>query len=110
MRVYVTHLATYRNPNNFREPYSFIPERWLPGNQDFATDKKHALQPFSLGPRGCLGKNMAYHEIRIIMSKVLWHFDIQLCPESEGWDQQQIFINWMKGPLYVQLKKIDRGS
>ena len=54
--VFVTNLAAYRNPNNFREPYSFIPERWLSKNEEFAADKKHALQPFSTGPRVCLGK------------------------------------------------------
>jgi cytochrome P450 len=54
--VFTTHLAAYRNLNNFREPYSFIPERWLPEYGEFDTDKKHALQPFSLGPRVCLGR------------------------------------------------------
>jgi len=52
----VTQLAAYRNPNNFREPYSFIPERWLPESKEYASDKKYALQPFSTGPRVCLGK------------------------------------------------------
>jgi cytochrome P450 len=52
--VYSHNLATYRNPNNFRDPYSFIPERWL--DDGYASDKKHALNPFSVGPRACLGK------------------------------------------------------
>ena len=55
-RVFVTHLAAYRNPRNFRDAYSFVPERWLPDSKDFAGDKKHALQPFSVGPRMCLGR------------------------------------------------------
>jgi len=55
----VTNLAAYRSPNNFREPYTFIPERWLPESTDFTLDKKHALQPFSLGSRVCLGKKYA---------------------------------------------------
>ena len=55
-QVYVSHLSAYRNPNNFRDAFSFIPERWLPEHQEFAADKKHALQPFSLGPRVCLGR------------------------------------------------------
>lgn len=52
--VFVTQLAAYRNPNNFRDPYSFVPERWL--SEEYASDKKQALQPFSIGPRNCLGK------------------------------------------------------
>lgn len=42
------------NPVNFSQPDEFIPERWLePGWEE---DKKKAAQPFSLGPRGCIGK------------------------------------------------------
>lgn len=52
--VYAHHLSTYRNPKNFRDPYSFIPERWL--DDEYSSDKKHALNPFSVGPRACLGK------------------------------------------------------
>ena len=33
----------------------FAPERWL-GDNRFANDDLAACQPFSLGPRGCLGK------------------------------------------------------
>jgi hypothetical protein len=41
---------------NFTLPDSFIPERWLNIDPRFASDKKDVLQPFSLGPRNCLGK------------------------------------------------------
>lgn len=52
--VYSHNLATYRNPRNFRKPDEFIPERWT--DDEYASDVKHALNPFSLGPRACLGK------------------------------------------------------
>lgn len=91
-----THLAVYRNPNNFRHPESFVPERWLAESDEYASDQKHALQPFSVGPRACLGKNMAYHEIRLILSKILWNFDLELCEESAKWAEQKIYIMWDK--------------
>ena len=38
---------------HFRRPREFIPERWLdPESKDI----KEASQPFSVGPRGCLGR------------------------------------------------------
>lgn len=43
------------NPENFNMPNSFIPERWL-GDARFASDKRDAFQPFSWGPRNCIGK------------------------------------------------------
>lgn len=54
--VMATHLAVYRNPDNFKNPETFVPERWLPEEKQYAGDKKQSFQPFSLGPRGCLGK------------------------------------------------------
>ncbi|KAL1607609.1 hypothetical protein SLS60_002543 [Paraconiothyrium brasiliense] len=44
----VTHDSKY-----FPEPFAFKPERWMDPN---AVDVKEASQPFSLGPRGCLGR------------------------------------------------------
>ncbi|KAJ4286680.1 Sir2 histone deacetylase Hst2 [Kalmusia sp. IMI 367209] len=53
--VIVSQAAAYRSPLNFKDPDSFIPERWLPGT-GFDTDRKDVLQPFSVGPRNCIGK------------------------------------------------------
>lgn len=55
--VGVHQWATYRSERNFRDAESFIPERWLDGaDARFADDDKKAFQPFSFGPRNCLGK------------------------------------------------------
>ncbi|CAI7657890.1 unnamed protein product [Penicillium crustosum] len=98
----VHHWATYRNTRNFRLPNQFIPERWI--GDEFATDNKSAFQPFSFGPRNCIGKNLAYHELRLILAKVLYNFDITLLPESVGWEKQKTFLLWEKHDLMVQLK------
>jgi cytochrome P450 len=44
-----------RNERNFKDPDSFIPERWL-GLDPNTTDTFSASQPFLLGTRGCLGQ------------------------------------------------------
>ncbi|KAJ5531630.1 hypothetical protein N7527_005023 [Penicillium freii] len=94
--------ATYRNPQNFRLPNQFIPERWI--GDGFATDDKAAFQPFSFGPRNCIGKNLAYHEMRLILAKVLYNFELSLLPGSIGWEKQKTFLLWEKNDLMVQLK------
>lgn len=53
--VAAPHLAMYTSERNFKDPTSFIPERWL-GDERFADDERTALQPFSVGSRDCLGK------------------------------------------------------
>ncbi|KAH8883169.1 cytochrome P450 [Thozetella sp. PMI_491] len=102
-RLMVPQYPAYMSPTNFKDPESFVPERWLSGS-DYDSDRREALQPFSLGPRNCIGKNLAYHEIRLILSRVLWNFDLELCPQSENWADQKVFILWQKHPLMVKMK------
>lgn len=40
---------------NFVEPKKFIPERWLGQDPKYANDKRQLSQPFSVGPRNCIG-------------------------------------------------------
>ena len=63
MRVAVPGYVAYRSERNFRDADEFVPERWLFGDGEDAErkgyyegDRREALQPFSLGPRNCLGK------------------------------------------------------
>ncbi|KAJ3944105.1 uncharacterized protein N0V96_005629 [Colletotrichum fioriniae] len=53
--VDVWHWSVYHNPDHFALPEEFVPERFL-GDPRFANDAKQALQPFSIGPRNCIGK------------------------------------------------------
>ncbi|KFY92053.1 hypothetical protein V500_04337 [Pseudogymnoascus sp. VKM F-4518 (FW-2643)] len=107
--VSVNQWSTYRSEANFREPNSFIPERFL-DDPRFASDNKQALQPFSVGPRNCVGRNLAYAEMRLILAQVIWNFDMELAAESENWADQKIFSLWEKEPLQVKLTPVVRKS
>jgi cytochrome P450 len=50
--------------------------------------------------------SMAYHEMRLIMAKVLYNFDFDLCPESDDWLNQDSYTLWEKHPLMVKLKSV----
>lgn len=52
--VSVSAWAAGHNAANFAQPDEFIPERWI--DESFKNDHFKASQPFSLGPRVCLGK------------------------------------------------------
>ncbi|KAM3504137.1 hypothetical protein MY10362_003758 [Beauveria mimosiformis] len=51
--------AAYHSASNFHRPHDFCPERWLPAarvkGSEFADDNLAVFNPFSYGPRTCLG-------------------------------------------------------
>lgn len=107
--ITVAQYAMFTSPSNFTNPLSFIPERWIEtDNPIYAADKRSTLQPFSYGPRNCVGKNMAYHEMRLILANVLWHFDLEFCEESKDWIRHGNWILWEKPALMVKLREVER--
>jgi len=107
--VGVNHWATYHSAKNFNHPDEFHPERWLENPPfEFANDSKDAMRPFSFGPRNCIGKNLAYVEMRIVLAKMLWHFDLRLKDESRDWPNQKVYLMWAKNPLMVMLTPVKR--
>ena len=108
-RVGIPSWAACRSPLNFRDPESFVPERWL-GDARYAEDRREASQPFNIGPRGCIGRNLAYAEMRIVLARVLFEFDLELMDSSKSWlEGLRNFTLWEKGPLMVKLKPVIRG-
>lgn len=92
--------AASHSPDNFRDPDTFIPERWL--DKEYDSDLKKAMQPFSLGPRGCIGRHLSYMEMRLILSRLLWKFDLESVDGAWQWDPEgemkhmRAFTTWEK--------------
>lgn len=104
--VIVPQLPTYMSDANFTDPKKFAPERWLKGDEcpeRYRGDNRKAMQPFSIGPRNCIGTNLAYFEIRLIFARMLWNFDFELMEESRDWTDQKIFTLWEKKSLNIKL-------
>jgi cytochrome P450 len=53
--VYVSQHAANHSARNFTDADSYVPERWL-GDEKYKDDKREVVNPFSFGPRNCLGK------------------------------------------------------
>ncbi|KAJ0282876.1 hypothetical protein CBS470a_007591 [Colletotrichum nupharicola] len=99
----IPHWAMYHTTSNFSRPDEFIPNRWLDDPQ-FASDRKECMNVFSFGPRNCIGKNLAYVEMRMFLARAIWNFDIELAAESMDWLQKgRSFSVWAKHPLMVHL-------
>lgn len=102
--------ATHHSSRNFLDPDSFKPQRFLPTAHSlyetrYSTDNRAAFKPFSAGPRDCIGKNLAYAELHLVIARLLWKFDVEVLEGQEDWlSAQRVFVLWDKGPLMIKLK------
>ncbi len=76
----------------------------------FYHDKRGVVQPFGVGPRACLGKGLAYSEMRVILARLVWNFDLELCEEAQDWDQQKSYTLWEKRQLLCRLRDIRQAN
>ena len=104
--VAVDEFSAGRYSGNFARPLDFCPERYLNNiDPEFANDKPKASRPFSAGPRDCLGKSLALAEMRIILARIFFNFNLELVePEKKDWvEKMPAFTFWEKTPLMVKL-------
>ncbi|ORY19673.1 pisatin demethylase [Clohesyomyces aquaticus] len=110
--VSVSSWCAQHNPRNFRDPDEFIPERWF--DPAYSADQKLASRPFSLGPRGCIGKNLAYMEMRLAFSRLFWLYDITTTDSAPDWDMggqmknMKAYSTWVKPALNVEATLVRR--
>lgn len=50
--------------------------------------------------------SLAYAEMRCILAKTLFNFDIEPVDEKKNWFDQKVFTLWEKSPLMVRLKEV----
>lgn len=117
--------SLHHNESVFPDPFVYRPERWIVDEDkgvsaDDVARAESAWVPFSAGPRACVGKNLAYMQLTIILARLLHQLDIKQ-PENnvlgEGapdliWgrrirNQFQLkdeFIGYKEGPM-AQFRK-----
>lgn len=119
------------NGDVFSEPLKFRPERWIVGEKGATAESvelaERALGAFSAGARGCIGKNLAWMEMSLLLARAVYLFELRRDPVNNlgGGDpnvkgpsrrrdpnQYQLFdtfVGQRDGPL-IQLKKRTTGT
>jgi cytochrome P450 len=86
----------------------FKPERWLKtdeeGNEVYDA-QSGPMMTFSLGPRGCFGRRLAYLETRIVLALLVWNFEVHAL--SDELSSRESYDTITKNPCkcYVSLSK-----
>ncbi|KAI8626355.1 benzoate 4-monooxygenase cytochrome P450 [Xylariaceae sp. FL1651] len=99
--VYTSPIAASLGKANFRDPKSFNPERWTKRNEG---DDLDASQPFSVGTRACIGRNLAWMDMRTTLVKLLWVYDLELAQPVDWHGQSRMHTLWRKPDLMVRVK------
>ncbi|KAG6110715.1 hypothetical protein E4U31_005416 [Claviceps sp. LM219 group G6] len=131
------HYTIHHNEDYFPEPYSYVPERWLRGEVNPMSGKittdddvvlaQSAFCPFSVGPRGCIGKGLAYVEMTTTLARTIFLYDMRrasggVVDPAEGsphfeWGRHRetefqlidTFTSAKKGPL-VEFRMVDEST
>ncbi|KAF7362288.1 Cytochrome P450 [Mycena venus] len=104
----------HRDPDYFSpNPDSWWPERWL-ADTSGTTEQPFIMNvdgfmPFSVGPANCVGRNLAMREMRLVISQLVYRYDVRAAEK----DPQEFQRKWLaglqdhqillKGPLDVLL-------
>ena len=131
------HYTIHHNEAYFPAAYTYSPERWIAGAKNPAAGGREttaddvslaasAFCPFSVGPRGCIGKGLAYVEMTTTLARTIFLYDMrkavgQVDP-SEGrpdleWGRHRpeefqlvdTFTSAKKGPV-LEFKPVERAE
>lgn len=91
--------TTHRNPDFWENPESFNP------NRDFFSATDYSFFPFGMGPRKCLGENLAMIEMLIIVPMILKTFRFSLV-KGQPFETDHRVILTPKPGVKVMLEEI----
>lgn len=80
--LYTPVYSIHRSPQAFERPDEFVPERWT--TQPALIRNKKAFAPFLIGSYSCIGRQLAYMEMRTVVSKLVLGFEVALAPGESG--------------------------
>jgi cytochrome P450 len=110
--VISTHCySMHRDPRSFYEPDEFIPDRWIQ-DLDSTPHNPKAFSPFGYGVTSCIGKNLAFMEMRIVLAQFLRNFDFSIDPQDAERFRASIRDQFVagSGSMFMKISKHQRVS
>lgn len=103
--------AIHHNASYYPEPYAFRPERWIvgPESSKAAVDAaRTAFSAFSIGPVGCMGKNLAYMELMVTMARIIWNLDFMLDDQAVKLEEHEAYLRSYRKHAEYEYRLRDR--
>ncbi|KAH7371061.1 cytochrome P450 [Pyrenochaeta sp. MPI-SDFR-AT-0127] len=100
------------SPERFHEHDMFRPERWLleartDSSSPYFSDQRHSIETFGVGAMSCIGKRLAWAEMRLMLAKMVWKFELEKEDSGAGnldWDNQLAYGLLVREPFEIRLK------
>ncbi|XP_046326949.2 steroid 17-alpha-hydroxylase/17,20 lyase-like isoform X2 [Haliotis rufescens] len=80
--VLINHYALHQDPEQWRDPQVYNPDRFLDHDGKMAA-KPESWLPFSAGRRVCLGESVAKPELHLLLAGIMRHFKVSLPPGAK---------------------------
>ncbi|KAL6610128.1 hypothetical protein ACP70R_040097 [Stipagrostis hirtigluma subsp. patula] len=92
----------------------FVPERWLGAGGEFVPVDAARYPVFHAGPRVCLGKEMAYVQMKTVAAAVLRRYRLDVVAPAVSMEAPPAYemtaTMKMKGGLWVRLKRREESA
>ncbi|CCO33927.1 Benzoate 4-monooxygenase [Rhizoctonia solani AG-1 IB] len=85
------------------DPEEFRPERWLDDN---SSSLNKYFVPFSLGPRACIGRNIAYMELMLIAATLVRRYDVAALPTTKLDTSEGLIRSAMHSDVAIKRRKV----
>uniref|UniRef100_J3LJU6 Uncharacterized protein n=2 Tax=Oryza brachyantha TaxID=4533 RepID=J3LJU6_ORYBR len=82
----------------------FLPERWITSEGKLRYEPSYKFISFNAGPRTCLGKELAFVQLKTVAAAVLWNFAVAVVPGHVVEPKLSIILH-MKNGLAVTVKR-----
>ncbi|KAL1461996.1 hypothetical protein WDU94_013851 [Cyamophila willieti] len=95
--------ALHRDPRYWTNPDVFDPERFSPENKKNIVPGSYI--PFGMGPRMCIGNRLALLDMKVLLIKLLHHFEVsptERTPKKIKFDHKQPNMLKSLDPIYLK--------
>lgn len=104
--VSVPAYTAHRDSTVFPDAERYLPERWL---DDCAKAVQKYFIPFSMGSRGCIGRNISYLEQHVLLATLVRRYDFALPHPDWELQWEERFNLWPSTmPLKISHRQVDK--
>lgn len=105
--VFIPALGFHRDPNIFKKPMDFMPERFLTSSKGGGESEGAFYTPFGDGPRSCIGSRMGKLTTKVGLFVILTKYNLELSDKAmvdrELEFNAKQFVLTAKKPFFIKI-------